>query len=212
MRSILIALCGFVIGITGLSAQVDADAHGEEDAAVYQTIARFLATHGDPESGPLLVASVTAPGWTSASGRSSLAFLLRADSVNAGLVAAFLRRNAGPVTLRSDWDRPNTVHWLDQSSLPSDATDSAYAAGWSRVHERYPDATEIIQWSKAAFTAAGDSALVIQESLERPPYGKAGCRANVYTYWLAKVKGEWQVNTIGHAFHYSRSVETGNDS
>jgi hypothetical protein len=74
------------------------------------------------------------------------------------------------------------------------------------VQEQWPDAAEIIQLSRAAFTNGMDSALVIQESLVRPPHGSAGCRGNAVTYWLTKVDGNWQVDVVGLVSHYGRAV------
>jgi hypothetical protein len=135
-----------------------------------------------------------------------LAFLVRAYSTSEGLEADFLRRNAASTDLHLEWGPPGRVRWLERTALPSDASDSAYSAGWKRVQEQWPDAAEIMQLSRAAFTSAMDSALVIQESLMRPPYGNAGCRGNVLTYWLTKVDGDWQVDVVGLVSHYGRAV------
>jgi hypothetical protein len=45
-----------------LDAQVSADTLREE-GAVYQALVDLWRTHGDSQPGPMLVASVTAPGW-----------------------------------------------------------------------------------------------------------------------------------------------------
>jgi hypothetical protein len=203
--ALMAVLCSFAIGAPSLSAQVGADTLGA-DTAVYQAIVRFWHAHSGPGPRPMLVALATAPGWASPAGRASLASLLRADSMRTGIRAEFLRRNATPANLRPDWGTPDIVHWLDHAALPSDASDSAYAAGWSRIQEQYPDAGEIIQWSRAAFTAAGDSAIVILEAIEPPPRGRAGCRTDAQTYWLTKVDGKWQVAVIGYVSHYARTA------
>ncbi len=207
MRAVFMGV--FVCLAIGTPAVLDAQATLDtlrEEAAVYQALVDLWRTQSDPQPGPMLVATVTAPGWALPHSRTTLAFLMRAYSTSEGLEADFLRRNATSTTLQLEWGAPGMIGWLERTAPPSDASDSAYAAGWERVQEQWPDAAAIMQLSRAAFTSDMDSALVIQESLVRPPHGIAGCRDNVLTYWLTKVDGDWQVDVVGLVSHYGRAV------
>ncbi len=207
MRAVFMGvLVCFAIGTpAGLNAQTSL-ATLQEEAAVYQALVDLWRTQSDSQPGPMLVATVTAPGWALPHSRTTLAFLVRAYSTSEHLEADFLRRNATATTLQLERGAPGTVRWLERIAPPSDASDSAYSAGWERVHEQWPDAAAIMQLSRAAFTSDMDSALVIQESLARPPHGIAGCRDNVLTYLLTKVDGDWQVDVVGLVSHYRRAV------